>query len=255
MLPIDSVLINVISNGISFLLGYLLPKSWHILKNRNQFRALKNFWLGIEGEVLLVTCMHVAEVPDGEESNPKYLGFGDASAMKHIVEFLSMKLMSKDPIHIRSYFEGKLLPEDRDNNIICIGGGKTNQVTTGILYDIHAPRHFFDRVGENQLEESKVVRDSKNNWNVKPVVVNGNVIEDVGIIIKSKHPSYRHRTVIILAGAYSYGTLAAAKFATSEALLRQYEHIINSEQFEIVLKAKVDGFNVCEIEVEWASKF
>ena len=70
----------------------------------------------------------------------------------------------------------------------------------------------------------------------------------------SPHPVYPDKTIVILAGAYSYGTLAAAQFTSDEKLLRQCEHILDSEKFEIVIKAKPDGYSIAQINVEWASK-
>jgi hypothetical protein len=252
---LQDLIVNLIASAISFLLGVFLPNLWTRITKHKRFRALCKLWTGIEGEVLFVTCVHAGSAPDGEEAEPKYLGFGDASAMKSILELLTSSWLAKGPISIREYYEGRLLPEDRENNLVCIGGGVANQVTTEMLYAIGVPRHFFDKAGGLEPPESKVVRNSDGTWSVRPVVVDGKVIEDIGIIVKSKHPFYPEKTVIILAGAYSYGTLAAARFAVSESLLRQCEPILDSERFEIVIKAKMDGFNVSGITVEWASRF
>lgn len=254
---LEDLLLNLFANAISFFAGFFLPRMWDILTKTRRYRAVNKFWGDINRNALLVTCVHFSSVPDGDEIIPKYLGFGDATAMKYVTELLVNRHILGKSVELREYFEGKLLTEDKANNVICVGGGLANEVTTEMLYDLEVPRHFFDKEKGNDpiVSESKIVRNRDRTWNVKPNVISGKVVEDVGIIVKSRHPVYNDKVVVILAGAYSYGTLAAAKFATEENLLRQCENVLDSERFEIIIKAKPDGYNVSQISVEWAGKF
>ena len=252
---IEDLFLNLFANAISFFAGVFLPKLWNSLTKARRFRALNKFWGNIDRSALLVTCVHLSTVSDGEESTPRYLGFGDATAMKQITEILANRQYLGASVTIREYYEGKLLKEDKNNNLICVGGGIANEVTTEMLYSIGVPRHFFDKDEDYPANENKTVRNHDDTWSVRPHVQNGRVIEDVGIIVKSQHPFYKDKVVIIFAGAYSYGTLAAAKFATEETLLRQCENILDADRFEIIIKAKPDGYNISQISVEWAGKF
>ena len=117
------------------------------------------------------------------------------------------------------------------------------------------PRHFFDRKNSKDALESKIIRNKENTFSIKATIKEGTVIEDVGIIVKSRHPNNPDKFVVILAGAYSYGTLAAAKFVTDENLLRECEPTLDSDRFEIIVTAITDNYEVPEITKEWDHSF
>ena len=189
-IKLEELLMNLFANAVSFTIGVFLPKLWTRLTKARRYRALRKFWSGIDKEVLIVTCVHKSPIPDGEETAPMQLGFGDAFGMKYITELLTSQTVLDQIVKIREYYGGKLLPEDYNkHNLICIGGGIDNQVTTDILYKIGVPRHFFDRKNSKDALESKIIRNKENTFSIKATIKEGTVIEDVGIIVKSRHPN------------------------------------------------------------------
>jgi hypothetical protein len=78
-------------------------------------------------------------------------------------------------------------------------------------------------------------------------VKDGAVIKDVGIIVRCYHPAV-NKNILILAGAYSYATVAAARYVTNESLLKRSSSILKNRNYVIVISTDVVGTDVTNIK-------
>ncbi len=221
-------------------------------------KRLLSFWHGFEGDVHLVTCLHSGE-PDGAESMPKYIGFGDARAVVEVSNALYECSTVNKPIRLKHDLDGDLFVKDSDNHLVCFGGGPSHRLTEELLTRLQVPRQFFgDCNGENNNIDIKYVCDIKGDYIEQPIIEDGEVIEDVGILVRAQHPDYPSRRVIIVAGAYSLGTWAGGHIASNEDILN-HELIKpllqkNDERFQVVFRARKRGIHI-QPEILWVSKF
>jgi len=92
-------------------------------------------------------------------------------------------------------------------NIVSLGTSKHNCVTADIL------RSLAERgVPVPHSEDSVLVWPAFPGTTYEAEAYDGDVVKDFGIVIRAKSPFRQDRTVVVLGGASTFGTAAAARY-------------------------------------------
>jgi hypothetical protein len=136
------------------------------------------------------------------------LGIGDAMALADVRQFL-LRLGAKEP---EVAFDKKLKGDDLKRTLILIGGPDANTATRDVVESIASSLRFGDPV-------RNVV--SIIDTSTSPATVYPGTADDCGVIMRAKNPFAKAQEVLILAGSFGHGTLAAARHAISPEFLKQ----------------------------------
>ncbi len=105
------------------------------------------------------------------------------------------------------YLSSEPLQERLENDLICLGSPRTNGVTADVMAELGdtCPAAFDGRQiiwkeGDGPAET------------FDGVIVDGRVTSDVGLVVRAQNPFRPGRTVIVLAGSHTFGTIAAARY-------------------------------------------
>lgn len=76
------------------------------------------------------------------------------------------------------------------------------------------------------------------------------MLQDVALAVSAKSPYNPAKRVVIMAGSYTYGCVAAADFLMSPVMLAPYrKQLTAGDNFEVVLKGAVKDHAVSDIQV------
>lgn len=139
------------------------------------------------------------------------------------------------------------LYERIENDLLILGGPKNNQLAEKLMNALidEQPVIIIDSViiwrvhrrGNQWLDQGALEYEGK--------VVKRNVEIDYGVILRVESPfTSRKRTVVLLAGSHTYGTVAAAKFFTENVHKHLQKLTQNGRKnFVILISAQiVDGY-------------
>lgn len=132
-----------------------------------------------------------------------------------------------------------------ENDLLILGGPKTNRVTAELLNAIQYEQPAFQvktviywRVHQRNgqwVDDGMLEYDGH--------AVNRKITQDYGLIIRMQSPfTSRARTVILFSGSHTYGTLTAAKYFTESKELR---HLLKKKQQNLVALVSaqiIDGY-------------
>jgi hypothetical protein len=214
--------INILIGLSTALVGYIIGRVWQHLVDWLPYRQAKLF-LGptIRNDLQVVTSrFKMPAFPDG------VVGGGDALALRELATFLGRIGFKR---FSTIYVDERHL--NRSGNLILLGGLDTNQVTMdamelispnltivdpgpGIRMEVHdlAPRQECDDV---EVEGTRPLR------RIYKAVAG----TDYGIIIRARNPFNPSRVVIIVAGAYGYGTWAGIDLIQQDLFLQKCKQL------------------------------
>lgn len=213
--------INIIVGLSTALIGYIAGRTWHRFINWLHHRRLKRF-LGplLEGGVQIV----VSRFMSSDFIEPTGLvGGGDALALRELatvfneVGYKNYKILYVD--------ERELDPR---GNLILLGGMDTNRLTReavelidpglliydpgpGIKMEIHDLRPLNQPRRSRKLPSPKIYKASDD--------------IDYGIIVRSHNPFNPNKGLVIIAGAYGYGSWAGASLVREASFLQKCEEL------------------------------
>jgi hypothetical protein len=218
-----SQLVNVFVGLATALIGYVIGRIWQQAVDRLRYRRARNF-LGpaVKGGVQVVASRFSLT----EFNEPTGLvGGGDALALRELSTFFeAIGLKGIDTVFVD---EGRL---NARGNLILLGGLDTNRVTMAAM-ELFKPNvtvvdpgpgmsmevHDLAPGGgaETNAEKSLKVHSYK--------AIPGQV--DYGIVIRAPNPFDTSKAMIIIAGAYGYGSWAGIDLIQQPAFLRKCEEL------------------------------
>jgi hypothetical protein len=92
-------------------------------------------------------------------------------------------------------------------NIVSLGGSKNNRMTADILHSLREKG-----VPTPHSEASMLSWPPISTKRYEAETVDGEVVKDYGLVLRARSPYRDKRTVIVLAGASTFGTVAAARY-------------------------------------------
>jgi len=218
--------VNVIVGLSTALIGYVIGRTWQRFISWLRHRRLKRFLAPLlEGGVQIVASRFMSSIfnePTG------LVGGGDALALRELstafnaVGYKDYKILYVD--------ERELDPRE---NLILLGGIDTNRLTKealelidpdllihdpgpGVKIEIHDRRP--DEHHSRKLQSRKIYQASDNT--------------DFGIIIRSRNPFNPNKGLIVIAGAYGYGSWAGA------SLVRDSSFLLKCDELDLLTKVK-----------------
>ncbi|HYT41007.1 MAG TPA: hypothetical protein VEP90_01555, partial [Methylomirabilota bacterium] len=147
-------------------------------------------------------------------------GIGELRALFLAVESLSRAYTRELDIKNILLASDRLLQERLENDLLLIGGPKHNRVTAQYLAMVDDKQPFqltsdaiiwkCKKIAQKWVDDGAIKYTSK--------VDNKNIIQDYGIAVRVQSPFTPNdkRTVILLSGIHTYGTIAAAKYFTED---------------------------------------
>jgi hypothetical protein len=151
------------------------------------------------GAQIVTSRFKMAAFPDG------VVGGGDALALRELATFLGKIGFKRfDAV----YVDERHL--NRERNLVLLGGMDTNQVTMDAMGLIKPNLTIFDpgpgiRMEVHDLAPEREVA-SDDTGAIPRRIYRASTEVDYGIIIRARNPFNPKRAVIIVAGAYGYGT-------------------------------------------------
>jgi hypothetical protein len=202
-MPISAIL-GALAFGIFYFVGVNFPKRrlWRLTNPKN-----------------LVVCASDATITDTGVYFRPATGIGELRALFLVVESLSRAYRRKLGIKNILLASDRLLQERLENDLLLIGGPKHNRLTAQYLNFVDDKQPFQQtsdaiiwrckKIAEKWVDDGAFTYTSK--------VDNKNIIQDYGIVVRVRSPfTNNKRTVIILEGIHTYGTIAAAKYFTED---------------------------------------
>jgi len=195
---------------LTTLIGYLIGRVWQKVVDQMPYRQAKEFWRPmLDGGLQVIVSRFIS---DAFSDLIGLVGGGDALAMREISSFFA-EIGFKD-VDVVYVDEASV---DREKNLILLGGPDTNVVTKDALAIIRPQLRIFDPGPGNPMEihdlaPSSVNRDGKRGGRTHHKYI-AKPDTDYGVIIRARNPFNPGKLLVVLAGAYGYGSWAAAKLA------------------------------------------
>lgn len=246
-------------NLVSAAIGGLLALAWRLWRRRRRLKIFRSFWYPfVEGRSTIVTGMLSPQIltetfPEKLPSPRRemvmellpmlqehiaaqelsgLMGGGDRQAIERVQSGLARAGM---PANLPER-DGSSIGEHVTENLILVGGPDVNPAT----------KTFMDQVGctlviTRDRNNRNVVKDLLHNQEWGVVAEPGGGLRDYGVIIRARNPNDPTRTILILAGAHGFGSLAAAEVCFSVETLMA-EHARNHpEGFECLVHYQYGG--------------
>jgi hypothetical protein len=226
------LLANVLIGLLTTLIGYALGRLWQRLADQVPRREARKLW----GPVFAGNFQVVVSRfwPSGWSDPAGVVGGGDALALRELGVYFSKIGSEFDVVYVD---EPSL---DREGNLILLGGPDTNSVTKEALARMAmagpgsakpsvrivdpgpgSPMEVHDLAPDTpQGEAIKGRRSRMRKYRAEPDII------DYGVLIRARNPfSSSPKALIIIAGAYGYGTWGGASMATKDWFLGKCQQL------------------------------
>ena len=225
---------NVVANVIAVAIGVAATRLWGKVAHRRIWSLADPAKL-----VIFVAEDSMEAVRKGSTSYVRpATGVGQARALALIAP--SLRSAYRDVDLGKVLMAGEGIERDRKSDLITLGGAKNNLVTREIMnalsmrYVVAAPSPqeglAWIKRGEGlELYEPEGGREGDH------VTRNDRIERDYGVIVKAPSPWNPDATVVLLYGASTYGTAAAASYFVEQRRLRRPTH------FTALIRVDVTG--------------
>lgn len=162
------------------------------------------------------------------------MGVGDAFALKELQRLLS-RMGAKEP---KVVYADRILRDGDElkHPVIVLGGPDANSVTRE--FTIRIPSRFrFGDPSVNEVTISDVAGAAPRSFS--PRVKEGSGV-DYGLIVTVPNPLDPDQPMMILAGAFGYGTWAAVRLLASPAFHKSSKRVLKGP-FECLIRTEVIG--------------
>jgi hypothetical protein len=220
---------DIATNLVAAAIGAVALLAWQKAASRHRFRGSRKFWKPfVSGDCICVTGnvgpvilsehvlgsvdeakrAHVREMlPSlrsyiGDQELSGLMGRGDHDAIVQLQAGLARIGMAATIPE----FAGRPSGAELEKNLIAVGGPDVNPLTMSLLDRLPVKLVIAkDSHGHN------VVRDLVHDQDYAPRSDReASVVRDYGIVVRAANPYDRSKSVLILAGAHGFGSLAAA---------------------------------------------
>lgn len=205
MHPIANLITSLLEGvGLKIFLSVLFVIAGVVVGKLRDTLPSRRIWKISEPSSVVISVSHSAASDTGEYMRPA-TGIGQVRALAILMP--SLRRAYSDLKISNIYLSSDPLLDRLESDLICLGGAKNNEVTRDVL----------SRLGDVcpvSMDGSRIT------WSDGPgldstyegEIVDGKVVADVGVIIRARNPFKTNRTVVVLAGSHTYGTIAAARF-------------------------------------------
>jgi hypothetical protein len=215
-----SMIVNISFGLVTTLVGYIIGRIWQRVLDQIPYRRARRFWASaVSGRLEIVVSRFTLD----EFSEPTgIIGGGDALALRDLESFFRKMGVKKFEV---TYVDEPGL--NRENNLILLGGPGTNKVTRDALELVKSRFKIVDPgpgspieindlapTPDAQMVSTGVVASTPSRYFASKDI-------DYGIIIRARNPFNRRKGVIIIAGAYGYGTWGGVRLALDEGFLER----------------------------------
>ncbi|GAA5103374.1 hypothetical protein [Nocardia iowensis] len=231
--------INLLAASISFGAGLSATE----LRRRWRSRSSRAFWKPFaDGEFRVVTPVHRHD--DLTIDKSEWLGQNDLAALLTLQGAAGSLRIPAQSIRPAS----RLNDEDWRSNLILIGGPSTNTVTGAALERLRVGVGFGS-LGEPLSGRPEVHdRQTGRTWSLANTPAGNTVRTDHGIVVRAASPFNSQKTVLVIAGATSYGTAGAARLCESSTFL-DHPAVRSGDPFEAVCSVDIAGGAPREVQV------
>ena len=184
----------------AFLVVALSAVATHLL----QLLPSRRLWR-LSGRSKLVICAAQSTTSETGKYIRPATGIGQLRALATIAPSLSRAYgsLSEASIVLPSTMHGSY----HELDIVSLGSSKNNRVTADIL------RSLADQgMPVPYSEASTLLWPARSSIRYEAETIEGEVVRDYGIVLRAVSPYRPDRTVVILAGASTFGTAAAARY-------------------------------------------
>jgi hypothetical protein len=218
-------LVNVLVGLFTALIGYILGRFWNTLVVWWRYRNARRFWRpALRDERFQVVVSRFESA--GFREPTKVVGGGDAIAHRLLVDIFH-EIGFKRPEFVYVH-EHEL---DLSRNLILLGGPTTNEITREAVKIIRPGLTVVDPGPGIAMEvhDSAAVAESDTNdatEEVQRVFVaepSSERMTDYGVIIRARNPFNRSKALVVISGAYGYGSWAGVKLTQTDEFLRHCE--------------------------------
>lgn len=194
---LEDIGLKVLLSVLFLLFGLAVAKLRETLPSRRM-------WKIKEPSSVVISVAHSTQSDTGEYIRPS-TGIGQVRALALLMP--SLRRAYSD-LKIRNiYLSSDPLLDRVESDLICLGGTKNNEVTADVL----------DRLGDAcplSMTGSLIfwTEPGKDPVRYEGTIEGNTVVNDIGLIVRARNPFKPDRTVVLLAGSHTYGTIAAARF-------------------------------------------
>jgi hypothetical protein len=221
----QAVLINLLSSLAAFVLGLGAREA---VRRWTDVRPTRKVWrIDRNAGVSIVT----SKGPERSGNDLKVTWEADAHAATAVAHYLGHRLGIS--LTRAAFVTNFPAPRDMENNLVVIGGPAMNGLYEDMARRIDIPYTFELTPGH-----PAIIRRSDEHA-FAPVVEDGRIIEDYGVITLTGNPFRQGSRLVMLAGCGEAGTLAAAQLLTSSGV-RDVAKIMRSTDFtSIVIRVEL----------------
>jgi hypothetical protein len=195
---LHSVGVNLFSSGVALVLGLVASRAIMVISGRR-------LWQLSDPERVIVCVSESGAAQTGRYRRPA-TGIGQVRALAVVAPSLQRAYRKLDLSNVR--LSTDQLADNREIDLISLGGGKNNEVTKDILECLSA------KIGLPAGSQGSAIT-----WAAADGLIayeaeteDGAVKTDYGLIVRAGSPFRSGRSVVVLAGASTFGTTAAARF-------------------------------------------
>lgn len=212
---------------LGYIIGWVSPKIHQLVRTRRARR----FWRPFSniGNLQVVSGGHRGDYLDSWEASG-LAGIGDVRAIDELQDIFFKNGLGRLQIAFSTSPNIELI---KDKDLILIGGPDANWVTLDMTSEL--PGRF--RFGDAKHHIVSITDYATGSHYPDPPA--GNVInQDAGVIKMMPNPLYPENRLLIIGGAFGYGTLAGVKLIREDAFLR-HEVIRKNRFFECLFRVKI----------------
>lgn len=233
------VAINIVASFIWMIIGAvgLTLLNWYRAKLPGQ-----KIWQ-LKNPTNVVICLATSIVqkvkkPDGTYERPA-TGIGQIRALDLIIRSLR-KTYGDKSIH-RIVLSHDWSQDYFDDDLVIVGGALNNAIAIK-FFEVarNLQPAYMPPIGSTiYWRDTKDGKwDDANQEAFEGKIVDGKVVEDCAVIIRMPNPfTSKSRTILVLCGSHTYGTIAAAKYL-AENLLQDLPNI-GSKNFSVIVQTPI----------------
>ena len=212
-------LINVLIGLGTALVGYLVGRLWQTLTVRRRNRKARQFWQPVVDEQFQIVISRFRV--DSFRDPAGLVGGGDAIANRLLGElFDDIGLSRPQTVYVD---ENEL---DRNKNLIILGGPLENRVADEALRRIKPHLRVTDPGPGKamQVDDLGASAPGASGTGITTYVADPGTpkeMTDYGVIIRARSPFHYDRALVVISGAYGYGTWAGVQLSQTEDFLHR----------------------------------
>ncbi|MFI2473321.1 hypothetical protein [Nocardia xishanensis] len=230
--------INLVATAIAYGAGISTTR----IHSRWRTRSSRAFWKPFaDGGFRIIAPAHRHD--DLTIDRSEWLGHNDLIALFTLQD--AIRTVGIPTLLVRP--ASRLNDEDWRSNLVLIGGPSTNTVTKDALARMQVNVGFGSRAVPSADRPDVHDRQTDRTWSFAYAPESDAVRTDHGILIRATSPFNSRKTILILAGATSYGTAGAARLCQSSEFL-DHPAVRSGGPFEAVCSVDVAGGGPREVE-------